>query len=72
MKTETSIKIKDKLAKRVYKLSRETQKDTSYHLNKALENYLDETDDLKEALKRINNKKDKVITSKEFRSSLGL
>ncbi len=72
MKTETSIKIKEKLAQRVYKLSRETQKDTSYHLNKALENYLDETDDLKEALKRINNKKDKVITSKDFRSSLGL
>jgi predicted DNA-binding protein len=72
MKTENTIKIKDKLAKRVYKLSRDTQKDTSYHFNKALENYLDETDDLKEALKRLNNKKDKVISSKEFRSSLGI
>ena len=66
------IKIKDKLAKRVYKLSRETQKDTSYHLNKALENYLDETDELKDALKRLNNKRDKVISSKDFRSSLGV
>ena len=72
MKNETSIKIKDKLAKRVYKLSRETCKDTSYHLNKALENYLNETDELKEALKRLNNKKDKVISAKEFRSSLGI
>ena len=72
MKTDETIKIKDKLAKRVYKLSRETQKDTSYHLNKALENYLDETDELKDALKRLNNKRDKVISSKDFRSSLGV
>ncbi|MBZ0201673.1 MAG: hypothetical protein K8I03_01510 [Ignavibacteria bacterium] len=72
MKNETPIKIKDKLAKRVYKLSRETSKDTSYHLNKALENYLDETDELKEALKRLNNRKDKTISSKDFRKSLGI
>lgn len=72
MKAEPSIKIKEKLAKRVYKLSQDTQKDTSYHLNKALENYLDETDDILEALKRLNNKKDKVISSKDLRKSLGI
>lgn len=72
MKSDTEIKIKDNLAKRVYKLSKETQKDTSYHLNKALKNYLDETDELKEAMKRLNNKKERSISSKEFRQTLGI
>jgi RHH-type transcriptional regulator, rel operon repressor / antitoxin RelB len=72
MKAEPSIKIKERLAKRVYKLSRDTQRDTAYHLNKALENYLDESDEIREALKRLNNKKDKVISSKDFRKSLGI
>ena len=67
-----NVQIKSKLVKRVYKLSEETRKDTSFHLNKALEIYLDETDDLKTAAKRMKNGKDKVITSAELRKSLGL
>lgn len=39
MNHKESLKIKPKLLKRIYKLSKETKKDPSYHFNKALEDY---------------------------------
>lgn len=38
----------------------------------ALENYLEELGDLKEAAKRLKDKADKIITSKKLHKSLGL
>ncbi|MCI0450695.1 MAG: ribbon-helix-helix domain-containing protein [Chlorobi bacterium] len=67
-----SVKIKDKLARKIKKISEETRRDSSYHFNKALENYISEQEDLKEALKRLNDKNDSLITSKQLKKSLGL
>lgn len=72
MKTENKIKVTERLAKKIYKLSEETNKNASYHTNKAIENYLEEFEELKEASKRLHNKNDKVISSKELRKSLGI
>ena len=72
MNNKEEIKIKSRLIKRIYKLSKETKKDASYHLNKAIEDYIGEQDDLKEALKRLNDSDDRVISSKQIRNSIGL
>lgn len=70
--TEISVKLKEKLAKRIYKLSEDTNKDSSFHINKALENYLEELGEMDTALDRLNDKHDAVLSSGQMRKSLGL
>ena len=70
--TEISVKLKEKLAKRIYKLSEDTNKDSSFHINKALENYLEELGEMDSALERLNDKNDPVLSSGQMRKSLGL
>ncbi len=72
MKNTVSINIKEKLARKINKISEETNKDTSYHINKALENYIEEQEELKSALHRLNDKNDKIISSNQLKKSLGL
>jgi len=72
MKKNESVKIKPKLIQRIYKLSKETKKDASYHLNKAVEEYIEEQEDLKEALIRLKDDDDSIITPGQMRKSLGL
>ncbi len=67
-----TVKIKERLKKRIYKLAKESKKSTSYHLNKALENYIGDIDELRISLARLNDKSDKVMSSKEFKKSIGL
>ena len=69
---EFSIKVKEKIAKKIYKLSKETNKNSSYHINKALENYIEEYEDLQNALERLKDKSDVLVSPKQLRKSLGL
>lgn len=69
---DSSIKIKENLVKKIYKIAKETNKNSSYHINTALQNYIDEQKDLKSALKRMNDKNDVVISSKQLKKSLGI
>jgi len=69
---EVSIKVRVKIAKKIYKLSEETNKNSSYHINRALENYIEEQGDLKTAVERLKDKKDIVISPRQLRKSLGL
>ena len=66
------LNIKKKLSDKIYKLSKASGKNPSYHVNKALENYFEEIDDLNEAVKRLKDKRDPVLSSKEIRKSLGI
>lgn len=50
----------------------ETERQVSWIVRKALLNYFDEARDYNIALKRLMDKKDKVISSKELRKKLGL
>jgi RHH-type rel operon transcriptional repressor/antitoxin RelB len=67
-----SVKIKNGLLKKINQISKDTSKDTSNYLNKALESYVEEQEDLKQAIFRLKDKDDPVISSKQFRKSLGL
>lgn len=69
---DSSIKIKEKLVKQIYKIAEETNTNSSFHVNIALQNYIEEQKDLKIALKRLKNKSDLTISSKQLRKSLGL
>ncbi len=72
MTVNGKISIKDKIAKKIYKLSESTKRNASYHVNKALENYFDDIEDLNEAVSRLKNKNDRIISPKELRKSLGI
>ncbi len=72
MKIKQEIKVKSRLINRIYKLSKETKTDASYHFNKALEEYIEEQNDLKEALSRLDNKSDLIISPIQIRKSIGL
>ena len=69
---DSSIKIKEKLVKQIYKIAEETNTNSSFHVNIALQNYIEEQKDLKIALKRLKNKSDLTISSKQLRKSLSL
>lgn len=66
------IKIKETLAKKIYKIAEETNTNSSFHVNIALQNYIDEQKDLKIAMKRLKDKTDLLISSKQIRKSLDL
>lgn len=66
------LNIKKKLSEKIYKLSKVSGKNPSYHVNKALENYFEEIDDLAEASKRHKDKRDLILSPKELRKSLGI
>ena len=70
MKNNGEIKIKPKLANRIYKLAEKSKKGVSYHLNKAVEEYVAEYDDLKEAVKRLKDVDDRVFSAAAFHAEL--
>ncbi len=72
MGTAISIRLPEPLARRLNNLSEATERPKSFHLKKALENYFDEFADLRIAVDRLHNPKDKRVSSKEMRASLGL
>lgn len=72
MKKNESIKIKPKLIHRIKQLSKDTNKDASYHMNKALEEYIEEQEDLNEALDRLKDKKVKYLSKEQLKKSLGI
>lgn len=67
-----SVKIKENLLKKIYKLSKTTNKNASYYVNKALEDYIDEQEDIKIALKRLNDNRDLLLSPRQMRKSLGI
>ena len=72
MSTPISIRLPDTLAKKLDDIAQETERPRSYHVQKALQNYLEDQADLQVALDRLHDTNDQVITSDEMRKSLGL
>ncbi|MBK8550665.1 MAG: hypothetical protein IPL53_06225 [Ignavibacteria bacterium] len=64
--TELSVKLKEKLAKKIYKISKDTNTNSSFHINKAVENYVNELEDLNSAMKRLKNENDPLVSSKQL------
>ena len=67
-----SIRLPDNLAKLLAEVAKDTERPKSFHIQKALETYIQEYADLQIALDRLNDPGDEVISSKEMRELLGL
>jgi RHH-type rel operon transcriptional repressor/antitoxin RelB len=72
MSTAISVRIPDDLASKLDEISKETERPKSFHVQKAIESYLDDIADLQVALDRLHDTSDPVISIDEMRSELGL
>ncbi len=72
MNTALSVRLPEKLADALDQISKETERSKSFHIQKALEMYLEERADLQIALDRLNDPTDPIITLDEMREQVGL
>ena len=62
-----SVRIPDPLAKELDQVAKSTERSRSYHVQKALEFYLEEQADLQISLDRLRNVKDPVVSMKDMK-----
>ena len=72
MSTAVSIRLPDIIAKELNHIAEETERPRSFHVQKALESYIDDFADVQIALDRLRDQKDPVVSNREMRKSLGL
>ena len=72
MSTALSIRLPNVLAKELDHIAGETERPRSFHVQKALESYIEDFADVQIALDRLRDQKDTVVSSREMRKSLGL
>ena len=72
MCTAISVRIPDKLASKLSEIAKETERPKSFHVQKAIEVYLNERADLQVALDRLNDTSDSVISIEDMRKELDL
>ena len=72
MSKAVSVRIPEKLALRLSEIAEETERSKSFHVQKALENYLAELADLQVALDRLHDTSDQVISIEDMRKELEL
>lgn len=71
MRATVSIRLPDELTRHLDDIAKETERPRSFHIQKALEAYIEDFADLRIAIDRLRNPKDEVISSKELRKTLG-
>ena len=72
MSASVSIRLPDELTKHLDDIARETERPRSFHIQKAIEAYIEDFADLRIALDRLRDPKDVVISGTELRQSLGI
>ena len=72
MSTAVSIRLPDALAKELKHIASESERPRSFHIQKALEFYIEDFADVQIALDRLRDQKDSVLSGREMRKSLGL
>jgi len=70
MSKSLSVRIPDKLAKKLDSVAKESERSRSFLIQKALESFLDEQADLQIALDRLHDTTDKVISLEEMKEEL--
>jgi len=70
--TPVSIRLPNIIAKELNHIAKETERPRSFHVQKALESYIEDFADVQIALDRLRDQKDPVVSSREMRNSLGL
>ena len=71
MSSSVSVRLSDRTAKALDKLSKQTERPKTYFIEKALESYLGEYADYQVALDRLRDKDDPVISSAELKKRIG-
>ena len=64
MKTTIVISLTEKLKKHLDDIAKETKKPQSFHIQKALEAYIEKFADLRIAIDRLRNPKDEIVSGK--------
>jgi RHH-type rel operon transcriptional repressor/antitoxin RelB len=72
MSTTISVQLLDKIANALAMVAAETKRSKSFHIQKAIEIYIDELADVEIALDRHKNNYDELISGDELRVELGL
>ena len=72
MSKALSVRIPDGLASKLSEIAEETERSKSFHIQKALESYLDELADLQVAYDRLHDSTDPVISIEDIRKELEL
>ena len=72
MSTAMSIRLPNTIAKELNHIAEETERPRSFHVQKALESYIEDFADVQIALDRLRDQKDPVVSSRGMRKSLDL
>lgn len=70
MSKVVSNRISNATNKKINEISEETELTKSFHIQKALETYIEQYADLQIALDRLNDSSDEIISSKEMKKML--
>ena len=65
-----SIRIPDEIEKKLSEIAKETERAKSFHIQKAIETYIQHYADLQIALDRLNDSTDEIISADEMRKML--
>ena len=72
MGSTVSVRLPDALTRNLDEIAKETERPRSFHIQKAIEAYIEDFADLRIALDRLRDPKDLVFSGSELRKSLGL
>ena len=72
MSTALSVRVPDELASNLSEISKETERSKSFHVQKALEVYLNEIAELQVAYDRLHDPTDPVLSLGDVRKELEL
>jgi RHH-type transcriptional regulator, rel operon repressor / antitoxin RelB len=72
MSAALSVRLPEPLAKELSQIAEETERSRSFHVQKALENYIEDFADIQIAIDRLRDPQDSIVSSKDLRKSLGL
>ncbi len=72
MSTAVSVRMSDELVRELDSVAKITERSRSFHIQKALEIYLEEQADLQIALDRLHDTSDPIISIDEMRDSLNV
>ncbi len=72
MSTAVSVRMPDELVRDLDSVAKTTERSRSFHIQKALEIYLEDQADLQIALDRLHDTSDPIISLDEMRNSLNV
>ena len=72
MSTAMSVRLPSALAKELAHIAKETDRPRSFHVQRAIQTYIEDFADAQIALDRLRDHKDLVISSRDLRKNLGL